>query len=412
MSTSKLRARNRLKRTVIHETKRGLRALRKLSNAVEAERTSPQPRRDLALAWHMERALSKSATAAHHILNRAPRHRPLTLQELSSRLREDPASRARAETLLRPSLGGRTHQVVQSLTEVLPNGIAQNKQPVHTVAELSRLASDWSGALRKTWREPPRQTADAGSGFDPHIDVSVCVDDKNRPGICFQPKNGDGTLLVLGALATAGLGAFFANIEDIFNGVEDDNARAAIAKMSTKDIIASSDATLRQLCFDLLDGPTGDDDENSLIKIVQALPADRVKKIVDHFGGVEEFMGEFQGDEYDTLALRLQEVGLMKFSEWDDEQAWRFAFATPPDKLARMSLHDIATLCRILMDGWCSGDDELAIVRLVRSQPDQRIVELVDKHLPLAELEDSLDGDEWDTVHALVVNARKALKHS
>lgn len=190
-----------------------------------------------------------------------------------------------------------------------------------------------------------------------------------------------------------------------FNDTDDDYARDEIHGMKCHDIEAKSDAHWIVQFGYMISGPTGDDDELAMLKVLKCLSAERVKNIVHHFG-LEDFMGEFQGDEWDALVIRLRECGLLSFADWDDDASRRYITKSSKSALAKLSIPDIVQLCYNMFSGSCGDDDENAIIRLISSQDICKIKLIVKApYISIDQFDDNVDGEEWDTLSAILGKA-------
>ena len=154
----------------------------------------------------------------------------------------------------------------------------------------------------------------------------------------------------------------------------------------------------------MINGPTGDEDENAMLKVLNCIPCDRVQMLVANWG-VDDLMDEFQGAEWDKLVLRLQECGLVNFSEWDDDATRLFIKNTQGSKLALLSISDIVTLCKNLFDGFTGDDDEAAIIQLLKVQDPCKVQNILAYHIKFDEFDDEVDGDEWDQLQQILLFA-------
>jgi hypothetical protein len=415
----KTKAQARMNRTVARETIQilhAMRAIRIATAADQAEHRDASERRTVH-AWQLQFALGRVGAAIQRIERRAPGFRPLSFMEISRKLREDEGLRRHLKTLFERALGPQASRTFDNVVGVLPHGLSAS-HGIQSWSDLGRTFIEWSRHLEGTMaHRPDSHTLSDDGGFPGPI--QLCPGDALPNDRRCKTLEGDAAtagLLVIGVAAAITVGGIFYGIgalmESLFNGEDDDRAREEIAGLSCSDIVARSDQHWRAKFFDMIDGPTADGDENAMLKVLQCLPDERVRGLVKHFGGLEEFISEFQGDEYDRLALRMQEVGLMDFSDWDDEQAGRFALTANPSHLASMPIRDIVTLCRVLFDGSCGDDDEDAVIRLIRTQSNKKIAEILTQHIHMDEFDDAVDGEQWDILSGILSHARMAVNHS
>lgn len=192
-------------------------------------------------------------------------------------------------------------------------------------------------------------------------------------------------------------------IIDLFNSTEDDLVRDDIASSSASNLASRSDAELIEMVRRLFDGPTGDDDENALLRLLSALPCPRVATLASAFG-VQAFLDEFQGEEYGKLQIQLFACGVLPVSSLDDDGVRALvAIMNCPtiNGLPNGLLHD---LFRQLLLGSTGDDDEAAINKLMNCLDAVKIRAIM--NVPGTRWDDfdsAIDGAEWDEFFAIIV---------
>jgi hypothetical protein len=289
------------------------------------------------------------------------------------------------------------------VSQILPVGVGMTFG-VHSWRNLEIEMRHWSNHIgRLADRSGGVRTMSGDGVLGP---MECCLQDSSGQTVC-RPCGDEGVPILLVGVAVAVAGLIYgigAGLSDLFNATDDDRARNEIKQANCESIVSKSDAHWIAEFKKMLSGPTGDDDENAMLKVLTCLPPDRVRNVVHHFG-LQDFMDEFQGSEFDKLVLRLHECGLLRFSDWDDDATRLFVFSLSKPKLMALSIGDIVTLCKNLFAGSCGDDDERAIIRLIQNQTNRRIKKVLE-HISIDEFDDNVDGEEWDILGGILLTAQ------
>jgi hypothetical protein len=192
-------------------------------------------------------------------------------------------------------------------------------------------------------------------------------------------------------------------LEDLFNSTDDDQARDVINGSTCSQLSALSIELRRQMLQAMIDGPTGDDDENAIARLLECSPCDDVRTLVSQIGGVDTLLDEFQGSEWDRLMLRLQQCNLVDFSDWDDDATRLFINSSDCATLNALRLTDIRHLILNMFSGSTGDDDENAIIRLIGCLPCERRRELMlMSDMSYDDFDDEVDGSEWRSLSGLL----------
>lgn len=232
---------------------------------------------------------------------------------------------------------------------------------------------------------------------------------------------------------------------------EDDLVRAYINRMSVAEVASLSVDEKARSIRTLLDGYTGTADERAILKVLQGANQNRdITAVVDHPKvGLDLLVSDIHGEEYNQLLAILKVnyfktmpiqtkqklllrsakgytfgweeklvkvilesssatdyVELIKLvdtkvsSESDDfivdsfkDSQGRLQPAKVPSNLTAAQT---VTLCKALISGACVGDDETAVLLILRKQTDAVFQKAV-YMLTIGYIDSGLDGTNWDT---------------
>ncbi len=354
----------------------------------------------LATSLRTHAALERAGASMKRLRARAPR---LSLGTIAQR----PAD-PRVDRVIARRLGRRGAEIVAMARRLTPSDIVRT----YGLLSFDEVLDRFDGAAADQHRHAvqPLQTLRGSPGGDGPT-IGTLKDD----GTKYFVSDGDKTTEVSGStwwliLLTLGLvsliGWIADNIEDWFNETDDDIARAEIEKLDCKGIVALDDNHWLVAFGAMIDGPTGDEDERAMIKVLGCLPNDRVKTLVNHFG-LSNFLDEFQGVEFDAVTVVLALKGMLKVSDWDDDATRLFINTVSTQVLAVAAVSTIVQLCRNMFEGSCGDEDENAILRLLKAQ-DLCKVKQVLKQISFDEFDDNVDGSEWDKLSTLLNAAKHA----
>lgn len=203
--------------------------------------------------------------------------------------------------------------------------------------------------------------------------------------------------------AFTGLGTFvalaFAAVSDaiyeLFNDHDDDDARKEIRSMDCEEISQIPTATIEKWLNALLSGPTLDEDEAAILKLVKCMGYDRLRsEIWPKFG--RWILGDVNGPEHAALLVALLPAQLTSFADWDDDATREYIAQTPCATLNSLPLDDIKTLLQNLFDGPTLDEDERAIITLIKCLTPARVQELVaEPGFSVSDFDDEVDQEEW-----------------
>ncbi len=188
---------------------------------------------------------------------------------------------------------------------------------------------------------------------------------------------------------------FFDWLGGLFNDTDDDIARAEIRDMSCDQINALSRERLNSMTQSLLEGPTGDDDEGALIKIVECLNCDRLTGTYwPRFGSW--IQDDTNGSEYDRLRVAMRRCRLVNFSDWDDDATRIFIRNSSCRDLQLLTMDEIKQLLRNMFSGFTGDDDERMINKLIECLDSDTVQHLVqERGFSVSDFDDEVDGSEW-----------------
>ncbi len=185
-----------------------------------------------------------------------------------------------------------------------------------------------------------------------------------------------------------------------FNAEDDDRARDTINNGSCAQLNALSDDKLVEMINSMISGPTGDDDENAMLKLFKCLPCERLRTITNRVG-VELIQDNFHGSEFDELQLILGNCGIISFASWDDDATRLFVSRMNCAQINALSDSVIRDLINNMLSGATFDEDENAILKLLgclSCARKQAVVNLVG----LNNLQSDLDGSEFDDLQVML----------
>ncbi len=210
------------------------------------------------------------------------------------------------------------------------------------------------------------------------------------------------SIIALGVIAVAGAILLGNAIHDLFNSTADDNARAFIRGRSCGELGRLSIGDRLRLIRVMLDGPTGDDDENAIARLLECSTCEDVRTLVREVG-LTRLLDHFHGSEWDRLMLRLQRCGLVSFADWDDDATRKFIRDSDCATLNALTLPELRRLVLNLFEGDTGDADENAIVKLIRCLPCERRRELMRlSGVRFGDFDNEVHGSEWDRLEPLL----------
>lgn len=191
------------------------------------------------------------------------------------------------------------------------------------------------------------------------------------------------------------LGNFFT-----FNGTEDDNARKFVSEQSCVGLQGVNDEDLVKLINAMLDGPTGDDDERGILKILDCLECKRCAAIVGRVG-LKNLLSNIDGEEWDRLVIRLLKCGIISFDKFDDDASRKFVNDHDCSQLGILNMDSVRQLILNMFSGSCGDDDEDAILKLLSCQSTPRLQQLISMTgTDVGAFDYNFDGSQWDALEA------------
>lgn len=181
------------------------------------------------------------------------------------------------------------------------------------------------------------------------------------------------------------------------NDTTDDEARKLINHALPEDLERMTDESLIKLLNDLLDGPTGDEDERAILKILRALrQCDRMASIVRRVG-LDRLLSDVDGEEWDEMVLILQKCRIVDFRVMDDDASRLFVGRANCSQLGALNIDSVHQLVLNMFAGSCGDDDEDAILKLLGCQSTAKVQQLVSMPgTDVGAFDYNFDGDQWD----------------
>jgi hypothetical protein len=190
-------------------------------------------------------------------------------------------------------------------------------------------------------------------------------------------------------------------IESLFNDEEDDEARKKIDHLSGQELQKLSDDELVAMIRILLDGPTGDDDEAAILRILESSDCNRRALFVKRVG-FGKLLSDIDGTDWDQLLNLLVECEIVGFDKMDDDASRRFVNSHSCSQLGVLNMGSVRQLVLNMFSGSCGDDDEDAILKLLGCQTTPRLQQLV--AMPgtdVGAFDRNFDESQWDDLEAL-----------
>jgi hypothetical protein len=199
-------------------------------------------------------------------------------------------------------------------------------------------------------------------------------------------------------------------LTNLFNSTDDDKARDRVSAATPEEIQQRmSDNELVSMIDAMLDGPTLDDDERAILKILDSLNCERRIRIVE-LVGVGELLYNIDGSEYERLLSLLADCGIIGVGDMNDDQSRYFVNTHSCSQLGQLSMSSVRQLVLNMFSGSCGDDDEDAILKLLRCQSRDRLHQLVGMPgTDVGKFDHNFDGDQWDDLEAFFANNGIAL---
>ncbi len=184
-------------------------------------------------------------------------------------------------------------------------------------------------------------------------------------------------------------------ISNLFNSTDDDNARNKINMLSCFELNLLSNDQILLLINAMLDGPTGDDDENAILKLLKCLPPERAVIIINTVG-VDRLQSDFHGSEFDDLQILLANLGIIGFNAWDDDATRLFVSRATCEQLNVLTSESLHQLFLNLLNGDTGDEDENTINKIMGCIDCSKINEVLSMPgTTWADFDDNIQGSEW-----------------
>ena len=196
--------------------------------------------------------------------------------------------------------------------------------------------------------------------------------------------------------AIIGIIEFF---EDLF---EDDKVRDVVRDTPCHVFPAIQYEVLQKMILLMYKGDCRPDDQRCILKILNCVPCETVRRLMADISLAATYAGfsfvdSFSGQEFRRLMRRLYECESFDPMNWDDD-ASRFFINRLADcaTLSSLSIDEIfMLLLKLLYHDDCTDPDQNAIIKLLRCQPYNKFVQLLER-IPPSYFKDELDSDHWD----------------
>ncbi len=209
------------------------------------------------------------------------------------------------------------------------------------------------------------------------------------------------TLLVIALIIAFVAGVSVATVLGA-NDTDDDDARGLINSSTCPELLARSNESWVDAIRKLLDGPTGDDDEQAINKLLGCLPCDRVTAVVNTVGR-DNILDDIHGAEWDETMELMQKCGLVNLSAFDDDASRRLINIKSCDSLNAMSAADQRQLILNMFNGPTEDDDERAIIKLIECMPCARRKEIQGMSgTRFSDFDSDVHGSEWTKLEPLL----------
>lgn len=190
---------------------------------------------------------------------------------------------------------------------------------------------------------------------------------------------------------------------DLFDSDADNKVRDVIKAATCREIRSWSYPLSLAYVDELLDGPTLDEDENSLLKLLSCLSLEVRTRIIA--ARLDRIRADIDGAQFDSLLVFLFLTGEISpdEDEWDDNTSRRLINTAPQQVLGALELVHLKPIIQAMFDGDTGDEDESAIVRLMQSLSCERRRALTNEQgFSRSEFDDEVDGPEWDDLDRLL----------
>ncbi len=146
----------------------------------------------------------------------------------------------------------------------------------------------------------------------------------------------------------------------------DEQSVIFIGGLTCADIQEMTASAFTQHFLNMLDGPTGDDEQKAMTKVLACLPCSELQDFMPNLQmASSEFLSNFDGSNLLVAMTRLEACSLIGLTAFNDDAARAFIDTRTCEELARLSLDDIRALIMALFKGNTDSQDEAAIVSLI-----------------------------------------------
>jgi hypothetical protein len=264
--------------------------------------------------------------------------------------------------------------------------------------------------------------AQAGLTEGGDVDCTVTVEDeygrtRSEKVDCEELAEGTiigGIILIAIALLEMAGHAIFGDIEDsflydLFDPDDDNRSRGKIKRSSCEELRRLPTSQILSMLDTMLEGTTGDADENAINKLLICLGCDRIGADIWNASPPGEFktygdwlLDNMHGSERDTFLIEMQKCGFVDFSSFDDDASRKFIKRNDCGVLKDLRVSEIRDLMLNMFDGPTLDEDESAIIRLLECQSCAKISQLLSmRATSRSDFSDEVDGREWRRVKGI-----------
>lgn len=168
----------------------------------------------------------------------------------------------------------------------------------------------------------------------------------------------------------------YPGLETCLNEISDDNTRDIVNARSCDELNAFTDDELIDLVNNMIDGFTGNADEQAILKIFNCVNCERLIEIVSVVG-LDTLLSNFHGPEDRQLRIRLGICGIMSMAEWNDDTTRDFLDTLTCEGINDLTNSQIRDLVNNMLQGATYNADERAILRIFSCISCDRLSQIV-----------------------------------
>lgn len=179
---------------------------------------------------------------------------------------------------------------------------------------------------------------------------------------------------------------------------EDNEVRDHVNGQTCEELKDTQRSSIVNYINIMLEGATLNDDEQTILRILDCLPCEEVQEVVEQVG-LSELLNNFHGDEWDSLMLRLQRCNIVSFADWDDDVTRKFVTKIDCNTINDFSLSQIRQLIQNMLSGATLNADEDAILDIIGCLSCAKLKQLMNlPDMDYNNLEKNFHGDQWDNL--------------